>query len=695
MKKPKIQRKYILNHIFSTTTNFINSNFGIVTRKKVKMNKTKIFTLVFMTAILLSVGMVSAVVTYTDSGNEITIISKTTDHNAQISVSFKLENEHTSEATDIQITPTDLTDGSKTISASKLALSNVPSTIAEDGESGLITLTIDVPEFQESGTYTGKLEGIGEYTGSIDFDLNLKVIVKSESDFTVSEPTTLLNSNDATFTITNTGNTVLTTAIVVKPFTFDGNVISFEYPATKTIQPNSIETITINTQLPANFPLSGESTTIEVSANNVAKQIKTLDIENSYCNWDEDDSVIAGCVNNRELDVDVTITNKEGLGTEDNEWYPLDEIEVEVVVDNKIDEKINDITIEWCLYDVDEDNCILDDKEDDFNLKDGDDKTYLINFQLDPDDLKGDSNNYIFYVKTYSDHKDYGENALSFEYSESIDIMRDDDFVILDKIQSPESAPCGEEIELTTKAWNIGSEKIDELTVRLYNKELGIDERELIGDLSVLRDEAVNFRFTLPKDVNEKTYLLELLVIDEDGDVYENTNEDEARFTHLLKVEGSCEAETNSDIQITAELSSETPKAVAGKQVIIDATIKNTGTERTTYTISLSGNSAWSGVGAIDPSTITLDAGESETLKIYLDINSDVTGAKEFKIVATYGDNTKEQSVSLDIEEGLSQGKIVDHLTENWFIYVIVLINLILIIAIIVAIRRIVARPAI
>ncbi|MFH1151783.1 MAG: hypothetical protein V1788_01520, partial [Nanoarchaeota archaeon] len=105
---------------------------------------------------------------------------------------------------------------------------------------------------------------------------------------------------------------------------------------------------------------------------------------------------LTGTTGNLKIEID-DINNVAGFG-DDNEWLPLDKIEVDIKVENDGDEKIKNIEVKWGLYDVDNDNWVFDEKESDFNLKDGDDKTITVTFDLsDPSDYE-DGNNFVFYV---------------------------------------------------------------------------------------------------------------------------------------------------------------------------------------------------------------------------------------------------------------------------------------------------------
>lgn len=386
--------------------------------------------------------------------------------------------------------------------------------------------------------------------------------------------------------------------------------------------------------------------------------------------------------------IDVT-----GLGPEDNEWYPLDDIEVKVNVDNKgnSDADIDDVTIKFCLYDESNDECILDEddveiSDDGFNLDGGEDIDISITFQIDPNDFDN-AGDYVMYVEAYSD--DFGEENLAVQNSETVKII-DDDFAILANLKIPETVGCGENVEITGDVWNIGDDKNgEEISVNVQNKELGIDETVEIGDVNSWDSESVSFALTIPENAVEKAYSLKFSVYDEDSDLYEtDEDKDESVFTDSLVVQGNCVKPVVKDASITASLESEEVKA--GEEVVIKATVKNTGEEKTVYSIGVDGYEFFSTVESVTPATLTLDAGESGQVSITLKLNEDASGEQIFNIRALFDAEEVKQQVSLVVEgkTSITGGAIGSSLRENWFIWVIVLINIILIIAIITVAAR-------
>ena len=414
----------------------------------------------------------------------------------------------------------------------------------------------------------------------------------------------------------------------------------------------------------------------------------------------------------------VKIRNRgEGTDSDNNKWFLLDRIEIEVQLKNDNNYDIDDIIFELGLFKKGSDANIIDEmfwiSEDDEEYEAGDieeegeddELEHTFEFIINPEEVE--DGKYYLKIKAYAegyedevcvDHSsdladsDFGSDS---EYYAEINIELEDEndgrAIIVDvyELSSPIEVSCDTEVRIEVDVWNIGDKDQEQVNVNLFNTELGIDLNYVTrDDLDKGDKEEIDFTFTVPKDAEEKTYFLEFRTHYDYDDKKDKYKESSETFNTLLKVKGNCQIPTA--VKITAELDSETPEAIAGKQVIIKATIENTGEETTTYTISVFGNSAWSSLSAIDPQEVTIEAGESENVYLNLILDSEAQGDKEFTIKATYDDQTTEQEVLLSIEQptaGVTGAVVSEHVRENWFVYLIAIINIILIIAIIAVIK--------
>ncbi len=326
--------------------------------------------------------------------------------------------------------------------------------------------------------------------------------------------------------------------------------------------------------------------------------------EEDFCNSGD------GAIGHEYLEIKKVKISNRGLSddSEDNVWYPLDTIRVEVELENndESDEgEIEDMVFVLGLFEEGSTADIADEmfwiSEDDEEIEIGDieeqgeddELTHTFEFRVNPEDLE--EGKYVLKIKVYSDKEDednvcidYAEDLAdsdfgSSEYYAEIKIEKerenDERPVVVDIDELPDQIPasCGTEVRLLVDVWNIGDEDQEQVKVTLFNEALGIDlDYEIREDMDEAGDkEEIDFAFTVPKDAEEKIYALEFQTYydyDEDDDLYDERSK---IFRAYLKVEGNCEVETE-DPKITAELDPETPEAIAGKQVIIRATIKNT-----------------------------------------------------------------------------------------------------------------------
>jgi len=373
------------------------------------------------------------------------------------------------------------------------------------------------------------------------------------------------------------------------------------------------------------------------------------------------------------------ISIEEGFGKK-REWFPLDTIEVKIEVDNKGDEKIKDIVVGWGLYDLDQDDWVFDDEESDFNLKDGDDETLIITFELDdPDDFE-DGGDYVFYVWATGEDEEFDGDETCVSDSEEIEIVLESDWVILTDFDYLDTVQCGSSVTISADVWNIGDDDQDDVSVVVYNKELGIFKEIDMGDIDAFDKEVLNVILEIPEDADEKWYSFKFEVRDEDNEVYENDFDDEeAIFTVNIKIEGNCGIEKITTL-VTASLES---GGQAGEELVVKAVITNIGDELATYTLNAAGYADWASSVEIGQETFILDKGESNEVLITFNVNKDALGTKFFDLeVVSENELVATQPVSVSIE------KKAFSFSNNSYLWIIGALNIILIVIIVVVAVR-------
>ena len=386
----------------------------------------------------------------------------------------------------------------------------------------------------------------------------------------------------------------------------------------------------------------------------------------------------------------------------DDEWYPLDDIEVQIEIENDGDYDIDDVEIAWGLYNTDANEWVIDmDEESDFNLKDGKEETKIVSFVIDDDmdiDLEDleDGEHYRLYVTatgTIDDNDSPNDgNETCVSDFETASIIIENDFVVLDNIEMPEVVSCGDTVTVTANVWNIGNSDQDEVTVRVSDRGnlLGVAETIEVGDIDLFDKQGISFSFDVPRSLDEESNALIFKVIDEDGDVYESKNDDESKFTVLLEVT-NCGSSIN-DITVSASLVSE---AKAGQPLIVRTTITNTMSSSGTFSVGAAGFGSWASSVQIDQPTVLLDAGQSKDVLLTLDVIKDAKGAQTFfvEIVSGEGQVTR-QPVQVNIEAkslfGLTGNSVLGG--GNATLWIIGLLNIILVVVIIIVAVRVARR---
>jgi len=390
-----------------------------------------------------------------------------------------------------------------------------------------------------------------------------------------------------------------------------------------------------------------------------------------------------------EADGDLSVTieeiNNNGLG-EENEWLPLDEIEVEVNVEAG-DYDVKNIELEWGLYNTATQKWVIDGSENDFTLKEGKDKTIVISFTLDENIDELETGSFKFYVrasgKIDADSGDVIDGKKTcVSTSDSIDIIMESDFVVVSGLEFSENISCGADLDVQADVWNIGDNDQDAVSVLISNSDLKVSQKIEVGDINALDSEQLSAVVKIPENAKEGVYYLEFKVYDEDGDLYENEyDNDKATFLFPFTIKGSCSSA--SDVAISASLVS---GGEAGKELIIKSVISNTGSALQTYTLNVKGSTAWASSVELDKPTIAIASGQSQEVLITFDVNKGIEGDQSFTLEVSDGTNVvASQPVSVSITKS---GFAFFDLGNKGYLWIIGALNILLVVVIIfVAIR--------
>jgi hypothetical protein len=516
------------------------------------------------------------------------------------------------------------------------------------------------------------------------------------SAITLTSPTTPVTLNpqtNATFTLNS--DTVANFTEITSPITLtDSDSHSVTLTLTALGDIDNVTSVTYDVNATGdldsfNFPESASDTiefTIVNYTNSSFNDTKTVTFKFENTDYCED------CENiGNDLKINIEgIETLEGFGDDEVFWYLYDVIEVEVLVENTgVD--IDNLDLEWVLYNA-AGKKIQDGDIDKFDLDDGDEETVYFEFRLDRNINDFDGEDAVLYVKAKGKIDDsdsvYDDNETCDSDKEEIEIKTNDDFLVLGDIaingvalieDSTLENPlqCGAEFNLDAEIVNIGDEDQEDLSVRIYNNELGISEIVNFDKIKKFKDSNLVWSFTLPSDAEEGIYVLNLEIYDEDNDLYQNNEDDEAKFVIFFEISGNCAI---SEPLVSASLDSE---AKAGKELIVNVLITNTEDREVTFTLNPADYTSWASLEDMSAALLTLNAGEAKEVTLTFSVEKGVEGAQTFDLEILEGSEfILSQAISVDIED--PKFNLFEFLKDYWLFAGLGVLILILIIAIII-----------
>ncbi len=528
--------------------------------------------------------------------------------------------------------------------------------------------------------------------------LKLKIEVRSTPTLAITKIRELNLTSVGRLNITNTGNVDFTRDLEVNLSSGGDFGVTMSQSKFLLIAGSSqiVDITPLNIQ---NLKFGANTVTITAKTGEV-QQASSFSIEKSFCN-----NGPAG------LNLSIDNINWDNEGQDDDIWKPIDKINLEVRVENDGDVDINDVVIEFGLFDSSGKNNVgdldfindEDEKIEVGDINDNNDETANFEFIV-PADF--DSGTYKLAVKAYS--KDLGQSNVCADRSsdlaslffESIKVEKEDDeqkFITFDNIKlRPTEVTCGDSVSLTADAFNIGNEDQDKVKVTLTNEELKINTAsEIKQGLDQGDKQSLIFNFDIPTNAKDKTYLLELnSEYDYRNGLYRESSEES--FTVSMNVFGcSVSQGVQNQLQgtqgklasISASLDSD---AEAGKEMIVSSTIRNLGNSTNTFLVSASGYDSWAELNDISERILALDVGQSKEVIFTFLVNKDAEGEQAFEIEVRTGSYSEKREVSADIAK--SESSVSSIFAGNSLLWIVGIVNVVLILLIIMVALRISKR---
>lgn len=637
--------------------------------------RNKIFTLSIFAilASLLMLTLASAASTVLDSKN-LSSLTVSANPGSTVTLQFNVNYTGTSNSAVVSFSVAGSSSG-WTFPASP-----AQNTTLSENEARTFTVTYVVPS-SASGVITNTVQ-IGSSTGSGTDDFAVTINVNSgPSNLELAKTGDLSRTQNGTLTIKNTGSTDLNSVSLVRSagpsVAFSDNNFALDAGQTRTIA------LSLNNPDTVNF--GSNSVTIHATS---ASTPQSNSIQFSFTSG-------MCTAPSPQVNISVSDFDVSNDGEDDDIWRPLDTITVEVEVDNDGDEDVNDVIVELGLFDSTGENMIddvdfsdSDDEEKEMgDIRDGDKETVTFEFEV-PADL--DEGSYTFAVKAYSDDAREAECA---DDVFDIDVESEDDegkFISFTKEElSPSELTCGDSAVLDFDVYNIGEDDQDQVRVTVTSRELELDmSREIKNNFDTGDKESLSFSFEVPEGIRDGTYNIELNAeYDYKSGTYREELDEPEMFS--VKVIGCSEVPDNGNapqVSISADLDSE---AVAGKEMKVISTIRNTGSQSANFVIGVSEYSDWADLVDISDRILTLAPGQSDQVEITLMVNAEAEGTQQFTIEVN--SNGETQTRDVEVELAAKSGSGVS-LGSNGIIWIIVAVNIVLIILIILVAVRVSRR---
>lgn len=499
-----------------------------------------------------------------------------------------------------------------------------------------------------------------------------------------------------TYNLTYTG----TQPNITVTFTSTSNFGSVTIPDTS-INQNESKTITATFTLPSghaggtmsgsiNATGTGGSTAVSAFSVSVVASSTPTEVQNCISTGNPGDLEV------RRID----FTNN---GLEDitfgksSTWFPFENITADIEVKNNGNDRVNNVEVNWGLWDTDTDQWVIEpDNFKEFDLSDGKTRDLSVDFRIDDKmdvDLSDltDGNHYQLYVYATGEVDNSTAPSTCAYDSKEANIAIESDFVIVNNVQVPDTVQCGQNVEVTANVWNIGDRDQDGVSVRIFGREtaLNLSDSILIGSVDAFDKKPLSFSFTVPKNIDEKFYGLDFQVYDDNGDIFQTSNDDNSEFVIPLHVSGGCSA-SSGQLAVSANIAS---GGQAGKPLEVRTTITNTGTSTKTYALDATGYSGWASSVSADQTSLTLNPGQSSDVLFTFDTNSNAAGSQTFTIELFSGSDVVRQPVSVTLASAPGfLGITGNAISGNAWIWGIVLLNIILVIVIIIVAVRIARR---
>ena len=506
-----------------------------------------------------------------------------------------------------------LVGGSKTITADKIIVT--PSSFTLEGsQSKSVEITVNVPLGLPAQFYEGQFEIKDNHNNNVFFLVRLNIqsvdkIVVENFDLDTPLIITGQENEDRTgrFVVRNDGSTSITldelTSFKINnsaDFSDGDKTMSITFDivdaqGSKVLAPGDKANVDVKVNIPNNIELDTYSGSVTITGGTATAQFNLeVRVHPELC---ED-----GPIGN----FDITINEPDN----GDEFAPGKIMNIEVEVENNDDDDINDVIVEAFLYNIDADDEIERVESKPKDIDEGDSEEFDIDLEIPIEDIDEDDE-YILFVKGLEDGNEdehCGENQIT------IDIEREKNDVIVSSVTAtPSSAEPGNSVDITVTVVNVGSNKEEDVALRIFVPELGWDKTSLLFSLGKGDDEdndrIERFTFQVPPTVKAGIYSLLATVTFDEGDQKADG------FGEITIVEG----EVSPVVDVDATLRIQSVSETEDNEFTVGVAVTNEETEERSYTVDVDAN--WA--EQISPQIFTLEGGNTKIVQFVVTAKED------------------------------------------------------------------------
>ncbi len=172
---------------------------------------------------------------------------------------------------------------------------------------------------------------------------------------------------------------------------------------------------------------------------------------------------------------------------------------------------------------------------------------------------------------------------------------------------SSASVTAGDSIDVAVRLVNNGRNAEDSLKIKAELPEIGASQTIRVTDTLMQEDDrTIYMTLKVPRDADSGLYMLKVTASNADVS---------ATTSGLVEVQEFVSASQATGRQAPSAVSVQIPM---GKGAVVSLAVSNNADSQRTFNLQLGGTADWASAARVDPTTVTLGAGESKTAFVYL-----------------------------------------------------------------------------